>query len=310
MPPSVPIMSSGAETTGRSIIPSATNRAATNTNTTAGRVKAGTSSQTKRKTTRRRTNTGATLTSPRTDIHRGSSSGGARYEDAQGADTTESSAEKETSLYSSNAAAAATSSSMIGGGMMPYSGMYASPYYGGMPPMMGGGGPFSGVYQVLFGVQNVVFSVTQAVQLMGTNQHALHQAFDSLTGMIDHAIATFHELRALEANESAKETEEQKRRRRRLKALRWAFVMGTSWLLAKIIRRLTTSRRRRIGYDSSNNAGAIGRGMMPYSGYGSSSNLGFGSMYSGGLGPGSSGGGMFGGGGQFGGYYGSGGGYV
>lgn len=194
--------------------------------------------------------------------------------------------------------------------MMPYSGMYASPYYGGMPPMMGGGGPFSGVYQVLFGVQNVVFSVTQAVQLMGTNQHALQQAFDSLTGMIDHAIATFHELRALEANESAKETEEQKRRRRRLKALRWAFVMGTSWLLAKIIRRLTTSRRRRIGYDSSNNAGAIGRGMMPYSGYGSSSNLGFGSMYSGGLGPGSSGGGMFGGGGQFGGYYGSGGGYV
>lgn len=196
--------------------------------------------------------------------------------------------------------------------MSPYSGgsgMYGSPYYGGgmSPMMMGGGmmggmmggvGPFSGVYQVLFGVQNVVFSLTQAVQLMGTNQHALQQAFDSLTGMIDHAIATFHELRALEATETAKETEEQQRRRRRLKALRWAFVVGSSWLLYKLIRRLTTSSRRRriVGYDgtNSNNMGPRNAAMVPYSSYNNSSSYGS-SMYGGGgFGPGSSGG-IFGG---------------
>ena len=133
-------------------------------------------------------------------------------------------------------------------GTIPY-GMYGSPYgYGGMSPAMVGG-PFSGLYQVLFGVQNIVFSLGQAVQILGMNQQALQEAFDSLTSMFDHAIATFHELRALEAMENETETEEQKKRRRRLKAVRWAMVMGTSWLLYKIIRR-ATSRRRRLQYNN------------------------------------------------------------
>ena len=177
---------------------------------------------------------------------------------------------------------------------MPYGGgMYGSPYYGG--PMMTMGGPFSGVYQVLFGVQNVVFSLTQAVQLMGTNQHALQQAFDSLTGMMDHAIATFHELRALEAMEVANETKEQQRRRRRLKALRWALMMSASWLVYKIIRRLTT-RRRRLGYEPRGSDNI----MTPYSGAGY--NGGYNSMmYGAGYGAGSPFGSTFGG-GQLGGY--------
>ena len=45
---------------------------------------------------------------------------------------------------------------MYGGGLY---GM--SPYYGGMPPA----GPLSGLNQFLFGVQNVVFSLGQAVQV-------------------------------------------------------------------------------------------------------------------------------------------------
>jgi hypothetical protein len=113
------------------------------------------------------------------------------------------------------------------------------PYYGG-----GMVGPFSGLHQVLFGVQNVIFSLTQAVQLMGTNQQALQLALDSITKMVDAAIATFYELRALEAQKEY--TPEQQRRRKRLRALRWALVMGGSWLVYKIIRMLTTSKRKRL----------------------------------------------------------------
>lgn len=132
----------------------------------------------------------------------------------------------------------------VGGlGGMGY-GMYGSPYgYGGMAPMMGG--PFSGLHQVLFGVQNVIFSVNQVVQMLGVNQHALQQTLDSLTQMVDKAIATFHELRALEAQQEKQATEEQLKRKSRLKALRWALLVGTSWIVYKIIRRLAISKRRR-----------------------------------------------------------------
>lgn len=134
--------------------------------------------------------------------------------------------------------------------------------------MTGGGGPFSGLYQVLFGVQNIVFSLTQAVQLLGTNQHALQQALDSLMGMIDHGLATFQELRALEAQQKERETEEQRRRRQRLKVLRWSLVVGSSWLLYKIIRRVTSlrttkGRRRRIPAAGGGTAGSLGQ-VLPY----------------------------------------------
>ena len=127
-------------------------------------------------------------------------------------------------------------------------GMYGAGMYGMMSPMMMGG-PFSGVYQLLFGVQSVVMSLGQAVQLIGMNQQALQQALDAAWNLVDHSMATFHELRQLEATNSAKETPEQKQKRRRLKALRWALVMGTSWFVYKLLRRIfTSSRRKRLGY--------------------------------------------------------------
>jgi len=120
----------------------------------------------------------------------------------------------------------------MGGGM---------PYYGGVGGAMMG--PFSGLHQLLFGIQNVIFSLTQAVHLMGTNQQALQLALDSITKMVDTALATFYELRALEAQKEY--TPEEQRRRKRLRALRWALLMGGSWLVMKIVRRLTTSSRRK-----------------------------------------------------------------
>ncbi|KAG7369810.1 hypothetical protein IV203_027556 [Nitzschia inconspicua] len=131
-----------------------------------------------------------------------------------------------TSLYGSSAAA--------GTGMMM------------MPPMyMGGMGPFSGAYQVLYGVQNVVFSISQAVQLVGMNQQLLQQAWESLSQMVDHAISAFHEMRALEQKLNREETEEDKQRRKRLKALRYALVFGGSWLAYKIVRGLLFHKKNK-----------------------------------------------------------------
>lgn len=139
--------------------------------------------------------------------------------------------------------------------MMPY-GM--SPYYGGMSPM-NTMGPFSNLNQFLYGIQTVVFSLSQAVQLLGMNQQALQQAFDSLTSMMDHAIATFHELRALEAMKNEKETAEQKKRRQRLKTIRWALMMGGSYVVYKLIRRIT-SRRKQIAFTGNNASHQFGAG--------------------------------------------------
>ena len=133
------------------------------------------------------------------------------------------------------------------------------PYYGGGAGGMMG--PFSGLHQVLFGVQNVIFSVTQAVQLMGTNQQALQLAFDSVTKMVDSAIATFCELRALEAQREY--TPEQQRQRKRLRALRWAMVMGGSWLVYRVVRRIT-SKRKRLSNTFPHLASSFGGAMIPY----------------------------------------------
>ena len=122
-------------------------------------------------------------------------------------------------------------------------GLYGSPLYGNT--MMMGGGPFSGVYQVLWGVQNVIFSLHQVVQLLGTNQQALQQIVESLTNMVDKALSTFSELRALQVQEEEQATEAQRKRRSRLKALRWAMLASASWLVYKLLRRLSLARRRR-----------------------------------------------------------------
>jgi hypothetical protein len=188
---------------------------------------------------------------------------------------------------------------MYGGSPMygGYGGM--SSMMGGMSPMMMPGSPFSGLYQVLFGVQNVVFSLGQAVQVLGTNQQAIQQAFESLISMIDNSVATFHELRAIEAVQIKNESEEQKSRRRRLKALRWAILMGGSWLVYKLLHRIIRGRRRRL---TNNGANAFSSSLdYPRTGYGHS-NGGFGSMQGsnmyGGYSPG--GASMFGGGGLYG----------
>ena len=147
---------------------------------------------------------------------------------------------------------------MYGGpALPPLSGM--SPYGMGMGMGMGMGGMggevpyFSSIYQIMYGVQNLIFSVSQIIQVVGTNQQALHHAWESLNQLIDHAIEKFNEMRVLESiHQREHETEEEKRKRKRLKVIRYAIVFGGSWLAYKLIRtNLLFSRKRRIKSTSS-----------------------------------------------------------
>eukprot|EP00531_Pseudo-nitzschia_arenysensis_P018680 CAMPEP_0116153862 /NCGR_PEP_ID=MMETSP0329-20121206/21471_1 /TAXON_ID=697910 /ORGANISM="Pseudo-nitzschia arenysensis, Strain B593" /LENGTH=333 /DNA_ID=CAMNT_0003650799 /DNA_START=61 /DNA_END=1061 /DNA_ORIENTATION=- len=153
-----------------------------------------------------------------------------------------------------NPSPASPASHLDTAGLAPYGGistvssagaasmMPPSPFMGmGMNTM---GLPYlSGLNQVVFNIQNIIFSISQAVQIVGANQQALQHAWESLNQMVDHAVATFHEMRALEAIERDCESKEEKNRRKQLKALRYAFVFGGSWLAYKLIRNLLFRKR-------------------------------------------------------------------
>jgi hypothetical protein len=123
--------------------------------------------------------------------------------------------------------------------------LYGGSPYGIMSSGMGAvGGPFNGLNQFLFGVQSMLFSLSQAIQIVGMNTHTFNQIFESATSMFDHAIETFHEMRAIEVASRENETDEMKKRRRRLRTLRWALVTAVTVAGYKIIRRLLARPRR------------------------------------------------------------------
>ena len=158
--------------------------------------------------------------------------------------------------------------SMYGGGGM-YGGMYGgmSPYYGGMMTP----GPLSGLNQFLFSVQSVIFSLGQAVQIIGMNTQGLRQLMESATAMFDHAVETWHEMQSLEQMARHNETEEDRKRRARLRAMRMALVAGISYLGYRLVRRLLSPRRHRpavanTGYTTHNSGyGNYASSMTPYS---------------------------------------------
>jgi len=156
----------------------------------------------------------------------------------------------------------------------------ASPYMamGGMGGIGGMGGLgipyFSGIYQTMYGVQNLIVSISQVIQVVGTNQQALQHAWESLNRMIDHAVVTFAEMRALESIERENETEEDRRRRKRLKAIRYAIVFGGGWFACKMIRNLLFRKKRLVHQQrqqqqqSGSNATSFGYPGYNYQGYG------------------------------------------
>ena len=146
---------------------------------------------------------------------------------------------------------------MYGGGFGGMGGMM-SPYYGMMSP-----GPLSGLNQLLFSVQSVIFSLGQAVQIIGMNAQGLRQLFESATSIFDHAIETWQEMQLLEQRARHLETPQDRKRRARLRALRMALVAGISYLGYRLVRRLLFPSRRRVGP-------AIGYQQGPQTGYSSS----------------------------------------
>ena len=162
---------------------------------------------------------------------------------------------------------------MMGGGMLGmggmYGGMYGSPYGMGMGFGMG---PLNTLNQFLMGVQTAIYSLNSAVQVIGMNKQALHQLLDAASSMVEHALATWHEMRALEAIAKDQETEEQKMRRRRLKALRWAMVVAATYAAWRVIRSAFSSRKHRrrnlTSATETSYASYSNQAMTPYNGGG------------------------------------------
>jgi parvulin-like peptidyl-prolyl isomerase len=95
------------------------------------------------------------------------------------------------------------------------------------------------VYQVIYGAQNLIFSLSQIIQLIGANQRQLNHAWESLNQLIEHAVSTFNEMRAIDKmREENEETHDQKQKQKRLRTLRYAFFFGGSWFLYKLLRYL------------------------------------------------------------------------
>lgn len=104
------------------------------------------------------------------------------------------------------------------------------------------GGPLTGLNQFLFSLQSVMFSMSQAIQIVGMNTQTFNQLFESATTMLDNALEAFHEMRTMDAISQEYESEEKKKRRKRLKALRWAVVSAITFVGYKVLKRILSNQ--------------------------------------------------------------------
>ena len=161
--------------------------------------------------------------------------------------------------------------SMGMGGMGMMGGMYGG-MYGGMGMGMGSQW-LTSLNQCLFGFQSLIFSLGQAVQIVGMNAQQLHHVYDSIKGMIENVLGqvnsklgcSIEELLGVKNsnkqgkngslrgmlgnNENSTSTEDGEGedeiitqneiiRRRRVAAFRWTISLATSYLLYKGVRKL------------------------------------------------------------------------
>ena len=123
-----------------------------------------------------------------------------------------------------------------------------------LPMVGGGGGPFSSITNYLLGIQNVILSIGQVVQIISFNASSLQQLCESILAMFEHAVKSWQEQQQqhLLVNETVTTTEEQQRvkrqQQRRLRALRYTITMAMSYIGYTIIRKLFFDQRRRQRY--------------------------------------------------------------
>ena len=162
-----------------------------------------------------------------------------------------------------------TSPSMMG--MNPYNPMTPSTSmfgnYGGFGnsmmmspqlPMLGtAGGPFSTITNYLLGIQNVIMSIGQVVQIISFNATSLQQLSESILAMVEHAIRSWHEQQQQQQNRFLKhnrgdsgswnenvdsktpeEIQKALQQRRRLRALRYTIAITLSYIGYTMIRKV------------------------------------------------------------------------
>ena len=77
------------------------------------------------------------------------------------------------------------------------------------------------------------------------NTQAIQQLLDTASTMLDHAMKTYKEMRALEARNNELESEEDKKQRRRLRALRWMMIATVTYAGYRVIKLAFRRRKQR-----------------------------------------------------------------
>jgi len=167
--------------------------------------------------------------------------------------------------------------------------------YGGMMGMgmgmggMGMGMGHPGITSALFTFQQLVFSLGQAMQILGMNTQALSQIFQSGVHMFHNARNAICDMKdTIEDHTSnlcstdhnkGQDTEEQRKKRRRLQVLRWSLALAVSYAGYRFVRYFLRKRRmmgqhKQIGSASPppSNAADMGGYSANRSGYGIRSN--------------------------------------
>ena len=168
-------------------------------------------------------------------------------------------------------------------------GGYGMNMMGGMGMGMGGSYLFS-LNQLLFSIQSVVFSTSQAIQIVGMNAQQIQNVLASLRGTLEHCVGSIKDYPVEEVvqgvlGSEAKQwflgdskqggvdddergerepllSEEEIVRRRRLQAFRWTMALTLSYVTYRTIRKLI--RMLILGGDSSRGYASHGYGNHGY----------------------------------------------
>jgi hypothetical protein len=137
------------------------------------------------------------------------------------------------------------------GGLGGYNnGMMMMGGYGGYPTTYGAG-PLSWVNQCMFGIQNLLFSVTQVIQIVSMNTNTVQQLYEAVRTILQHAVQAYQQHIALDDSPTSsrgihtmQQRQELAQRRRKLRMIRSALVSLALYTGYKLVRWLFTKNSR------------------------------------------------------------------
>jgi hypothetical protein len=145
--------------------------------------------------------------------------------------------------------------------MMP---MMMSPPPPSTNMMMNGYGPFSTITNYLLGIQNVIMSIGQVVQIVSYNASSLQQLCAALLSMMDHVVQSYREQIQQQQSmmicgennknnhdhhsidEEHNHRMQQQQQQRRIRVLRYTVTFAMSYLGYSLIRKLFFAKRRQF----------------------------------------------------------------